>query len=97
MGEGMLTCFRSKTKRKGGRKPTLGHQFETDVYEAVEERRVELRARRSSATIKAALESIFDDISIDTGIRASRLKTERMNSFRAAYRRGKRRAESLAV
>lgn len=92
--QGLLTIF--PLKKKGGRPTELGQEFDDEVYQAVVAKRRELGEEAMPATIKAALHSIFEELARKTGARLSRLERDHTGQFRAAYGRGKKRAEGGA-
>lgn len=91
--QGLLTIF--PLQKKGGRPTELGPDFDDEIYQAVVAKRRELSASGRPATIKAALQSIFEGLARE-GVRPSRLERDYSSRFRAAYGRGKKRAEGGA-
>lgn len=76
---------------KPGRPTKLGKPFDRETYLQVEHRRATLaEGRRTKPTIKAAIDSLNEDLARDLGKRVSTVVRDEYASLRSCYQRGKR-------
>jgi len=80
----------SQQPKMVGRPAVLNPGHFRSVYLKVEQRRNELRQASKTATIKAALESLFEDRARAKNIPYSQIVDESYTRYRASYGRGKK-------